>query len=53
MSVTCGRRHRLASILQSGGMHLDQGMGDGSLLHGITSESSRAAKSFLGEILAI
>jgi glycosyltransferase involved in cell wall biosynthesis len=29
-------------------MHLDQGMGDGSLLHGITSESSRAAKSFSG-----
>jgi glycosyltransferase involved in cell wall biosynthesis len=29
-------------------MHLDQGMGDGSLLHGSTSESSRAAKSFSG-----
>jgi glycosyltransferase involved in cell wall biosynthesis len=29
-------------------MHLDQGMGDGSLLHGITGESSRAAKSFSG-----
>ncbi len=49
MSVTL----RLGGIVwprsaERGGMHLDQGTGDGSLLHGITSESSRTAMSFSG-----